>query len=272
MAQGLAGKVDRETPEEGSNAFGECRLRGNEKCCEPPLAGAYNLRLMLILTERAQQQFKSKDLREALGTIKVKCGSDEWEFPDHTKGDGCVGKLSVSKFHEIAVHDDATQPLAIHVTFNIGHFYVPGVRKLGKGKTVKIDCRLENLHFTARPKNSQLTISEDGASIVESQKSSHRGTKPEQSWTHEKGEDRLVKIGIELGFGEGEKEEFKRHITDALAKFSGELLANVGQLIVTEVESLIKSRARLPGDDNKDTDVSEYMKPSVTTLNWDKTA
>ena len=67
---------------------------------------------------------------------------------------------------------NAAEPLAIHVTFSITSLSLP---KQGAADA-KVKMTVRGLHMTARPLSTQVTIVDDGASILTSGASLHNNS------------------------------------------------------------------------------------------------
>ena len=91
--------------------------------------------------------------------------------------DGRLGKLCVSRFHEILFATE-TENLVIHITFTIQQIFVPSQQELTRANPAAIAVDIRNLHYTARPKSTQLAVSSDrfvAAAPDSRDVSTHRG-------------------------------------------------------------------------------------------------
>jgi hypothetical protein len=143
------------------------------------------------LTASNQQLDSGALIRDALGSFTV---LQAHEFPNQTSGDGCVGSLCVSKYVTRAVAG-TTEKIALHVTFNITGIFVPSTNGWGGATNIRINA--SNLHFTARPVATQVTISENGGgSILTAQSSIHRGIA--NDWTFDDGKRTALAAALNL--------------------------------------------------------------------------
>jgi hypothetical protein len=214
------------------------------------------------------QTLDSAGIRGLVGKFKVTTrGGNKpvWTFPSQTGGDGCVGKLCVSECHRELV-SGSTDDLAVHVTFEIPHLTIPSATTVRRDRRIAVAVTLQNLHFTARPRSSQNTISSVGSSsILQSQVSTHRGRT--NDWMHRaRNVDRLVQLATAIGLGTSNADQVsgaKAAIDEALAAYDGAALTDLGPVIVSTLQELIGSRLEVP------TELGAFpVQVDVATSNW----
>ena len=226
---------------------------------------------MITLTDNNQQLDTAK-IQTLLGTFEVGIGK-MWRFPFPSAGDGRVGKLSVSEHRALPVAG-ATQNLALHVTFQIPTLTIPSLATVRRTSKIDVNITLENLHLTARPLSSQLTISADGASIIESQISIHRGRT--SNWSHTANLVRQQNLARALGLSADPATlaASVAAIDAALASYDGPYLADIAPLLVERIKRKIKDRLNVPSgmvDPAKRPPVKLDALPFnaiVTQVNW----
>jgi hypothetical protein len=221
---------------------------------------------MPITIRDGNQQLDAAGIQDLLGTCEVGIGR-QWKFPHPSQGDGRVGKLTVSEYREVTV-EGANQPLAMHVTFQIPTLTIPSLATVRRELQVNVPVTLSNLHLTARPLNSQLTISADGASIVQSQVSIHRGRA--NDWSHVGDQQRQDRLAVALGLNAGAG--FLAAITAALADYDGNYIGDLGPLVVQRIQYKIKDRLVVPKEPVSDRNPAKLdtlpVNVNVTRENW----
>ncbi|WP_257447814.1 hypothetical protein [Archangium lipolyticum] len=220
---------------------------------------------MIQLTDR-NQELSTSDIQTLLGTFEVGTGR-VWTFPHPSEGDGRVGKLCVSTFRRIPVAG-ATQDLALHVTFQIPTLIIPSIGGVRRDRRVDVRLTVSNLHLTARPVSSQLIISEDGSSVVQSKVSIHRGAN--NAWSRLGEADKMTDLAAALGMSVANAQT---NIPTALADYNGVYIQELGPLLVTRLERKIKDRLGIsgpidPSDPKKGTLDSLPFTVIVTPTNW----
>lgn len=192
------------------------------------------------LTDKNQVLTQQKGaIRRLLGDLNITLAhGDTWVFPNHEKGDGILGTLSVSQFRDIP----AIPGLVLHVTFGIEHLAIPGQQKLSKDG--KITVTLKGLHLTGRSRKKQLTISEINAgSILDSQISFHRG--PTNAWSYKEWEEnRLKALAAELNMMAAAKEDIIAQLDAALTTYNNAYIERVGDEIAAQIKTTIFTRVR----------------------------
>ena len=204
---------------------------------------------------------KDADLRNALSDgLEVPSTVDSpWSFPrtDEGTGDGTVGKLCVSKMHKATVVREGD--LAVHTTFGIKTIAVPSsmaIKLAAKsGEKAKIQVTVTNLHFTCRPTEVQLQISQDGAdaAVVAGNRdvSSHRGI---NDWLHNTDDNRLKNLAGALGINtdnwtdQGVRDAAKAKIDAVLAPYGKDALTgfqdNLRTTFATELTKTCRTATR----------------------------
>jgi hypothetical protein len=215
---------------------------------------------VLALTDNNQQISEMRGaIREVVGDLNV----ENWFFPGHAEGDGCLGKLCVSIFDKIAV-PNADKPLALHMTFEIPSFFIPSLNGLKRGDPVKVTVR--NLHLTIRPQKTQVTISEiNAASIITAGFSAHRGAN--NDWTYKEwNEERLKSLAAELLMTANTKLTIVSDLNQALRRFQGvpyPYLTEMGVNIVKQLSAQIAHNLDAIRPPNV-----PAIEVQVTTQNW----
>jgi len=221
---------------------------------------------MPIEVKDQNQQLDTDGIQTLLGTFEVGTGR-QWKFPHPSQGDGRVGKLTVSEYRQLTVAG-ANQNLAMHVTFQIPTLTIPSLATVRRDRKTNVTVTLKNLHLTARPLNSQLTISADGASIIQSQVSIHRGGR--NDWSHIGDAERQDRLAEALGLNFGAAALVA--INAALADYDEDYLAVLDPLVVERIERKIKDRLVVPSvavsvqDDTKLDSLPVTI--TVTKENW----
>jgi hypothetical protein len=126
---------------------------------------------------------KKRDEHEFLRTL---FGSDfsvnVWKFPKQKEGDGIMGKNTISASYMVDVQDTKSK-VALHINFmvNAGSF--------NESKTVHgystLTLKLSLLHITARSAKNQISIVENGPSILSAASSIHCGPNNDWDWKHD---------------------------------------------------------------------------------------
>lgn len=116
---------------------------------------------------------------------------DGWTFPTQSSGDGCMGINTISASRHVAV-TGASDQLALHLNFMIA---CQGMTKSTKAKQGIFKIKLTLLHVTARATKTQVTISDDGSSILTAAGSIHCGPGNDWDWTDSKVTELTLKLG-----------------------------------------------------------------------------
>ena len=157
-----------------------------------------------------------------------------WDFPEKNDGDGRIGNLCVSRSHKQNVNG-VNKQLAVHVTFAIAQIFVPSENG-AKGKKEAIKVQVENLHFTARPKDTQLQINDNNCTAYlpdNRDAATHRGIA--NDWLHLKDDKKLASLAVALELNPTDAQT-KPQIQLALGAYNGATL----KLIQNAIEAALK--------------------------------
>ena len=220
---------------------------------------------MTVTISEQNQQLETPAIQELLRTLDVGFGHNNWIFPHPSPGDGRVGKLCVSQYKPIKV-EGTDKKLAVHITFEISHLFIPSEISIKRDHKITINVELKNLHFTARPEQSQLKISSDGNSILESEASTHRGVN--NDWSHNTKNRVLCKIARQLGLdsSNAQGQQAKTAINAALASFDKQRLEDFDEEIVKRIQRKIKDRLKIPPNQKELHYYPVYVEVKLT--NW----
>ena len=162
----------------------------------------------------------------------------------------------------------ANQDLALHVTFQIPTLTIPSLTTVRRELKTNVAVTVKNLHLTARPLDSQLTISADGASIIQSQVSIHRGKV--NDWSHNGDEGRQDRLAVALGLNPGAVA--LAAINAALADYDGAYLVELDPLVVERIKRKILCRLVVPSEAISDKNATKLdslpVSVNVTKENW----
>lgn len=204
-------------------------------------------------------------IRRLIGELNLGNG---WIIPAHEEGDGCMGTLSVSQYQPLAV-PNATKNLALHITFNIEHLFIPSITGLKRPQPAQVSITLSNLHLTARPEKNQMTISAiNASSILDAQISIHRGVNNGWSYGKWEGEEKFTNLAAALGMAADTKPAILNDLSQALQNYSATplpWLSGIGTTIQNQISTQITNNLNASRIQNG---VPNPVGVNVTTENW----
>jgi hypothetical protein len=126
---------------------------------------------------------KTRDEHEFLRTLfGTNFSVNVWKFPKQKEGDGIMGKNTISASYMVDVQDTKSK-VALHINFmvNAGSF---NESKTDHGYST-LTLKLSLLHITARSAKNQISIVENGPSILSAASSIHCGPNNDWDWKHD---------------------------------------------------------------------------------------